>query len=61
MYQKNVVKKNMLVYVLMKYFDTFIYDHTLYRGRKHFYHYCLQAFSTKEILKCHIKDCFIAN
>ena len=51
----------MLVYGLMKYFDTFIYDHTLYRERKHFYHYCLQAFSTEEILKRHIKDCFIAN
>ena len=23
--------------------------------------YCLQAFSTEEILKCHVKDCFKTN
>ena len=33
-------------YVLIKDFSTFKYDHTLYRGRKHFCRYCLQAFST---------------
>ena len=48
-------------YVLMRDFHTFIYDHNLYRGRKHFCCYCLQAFSTKEILKCHFKDCFKIN
>ena len=42
-------------------FNTFMYDHTLHRERKHFCRYCLQAFSTKEILKCHIKDCFMTN
>ena len=35
--------------------------HTLNRGRKHFCRYCLQAFSTEEILKYHIKDCFRTN
>ena len=35
-----------------------MYDHTLHRGGKHFCRYCLQAFSTEEILKRHIKDCF---
>ena len=35
-----------------------MYDHTLHRGRKNFCCYCLQDFSTEEILKCHIKDCF---
>ena len=48
-------------HVLIKDFDTFIYDHTLHRGRKHFCHYCLQAFSTEEILTCDIKDCFKIN
>ena len=38
-----------------------MYDHTLHRGRKHFCRYCLQAFSTEEILKRHIKDCFEIN
>ena len=38
-----------------------MYDHTLHRGRKHFCCYCLQAFSTEEILTCHIKDFFKIN
>ena len=38
--------------------NTFIYDHTLHRGRKHFFRHCLQAFRAKEILKHHFKDCF---
>ena len=29
--------------------------------KKHFCRYCLQTFSTEEILKCHIKDCFKIN
>ena len=35
-----------------------MYDH---RGRKHFCRQCLQAFSSEEILKSHIKDCFKIN
>ena len=38
-----------------------MYDYTLHGGRKHFYRYCLQAFSTEEILKHHINDCFKIN
>ena len=41
-------------YVLIKDFDTFMY-HTLHRRRKHFCRFCLQAFSTEEILKRHYK------
>ena len=37
--------------VLIKDFNTFTYDNTLHRGRKHFWRYCLQAFSTEEIFK----------
>ena len=44
-------------YALIKDFNTFMFDHTLHRGRKHFCRYCLQAFSSEEILKCHIIDC----
>ena len=40
----------------MKDFNTFMYDHTLHRGRKHFCRYCLQAFSREEILKRYIKN-----
>ena len=42
----------------MKDFNTFMFDHTIHRGRKHFCCYCLHAFITKEILQCHIKDYF---
>ena len=38
-----------------------MYDDALHRGSKHFCCYCLQAFSTEEISKCHIKDCFKIN
>ena len=48
-------------YVLIKEFNRFIYDHSLHRGRKHFYRYCLHAFITEEISKRHIKDCFEIN
>ena len=41
-------------YVIIKDFSTFLYHHTLHLGKKNFCRYCLQAFSTKEILKCHI-------
>ena len=43
------------------YFNTFIFDHILHRGRKHFCNYWLQAFSTEEISKTQIKDCFKIN
>ena len=71
MYQKNVVKKyvDLLLigkvgkghYVLINYFITFMYYYKLNCERKHFCCYCLQAFSTEEILKSHIKDCFNIN
>ena len=48
-------------YVLIKDFNTFMYDHNLHRGRKHFCRHYLQAFSTEKILKRHIKDCFKIN
>ena len=48
-------------HVLIKDFNTFMYDHTLHCGKKNLCHYCLQAFSTEEILKRHIKDCFKIN
>ena len=38
-----------------------MYDHMLHRGREHFCCHCLQAFSTKKILKRHTNDCFKIN
>ena len=42
-------------YVLIKNFNTFMYIHTLHRGRKHFYRH------TPEILKSLVNDCFKIN
>ena len=47
-------------FVFIKDFSTFLYDHTLLPGRKHFYCYFLQAFSTTEIFKNHV-NCFEMN
>ena len=48
-------------FVLINDFNILMYDHTSHRGRKHFCRFCLQAFSTEEILKRHIKDCLKIN
>ena len=48
-------------YIFIKDFNTFIYDYTLHRGRKDFCRYFLQAFSSEELLKSHIKDCIEIN
>ena len=48
-------------YILINDFNTFMYDHNLHSGRKHFCYYYLQAFSTEEILKIPIKDCLEIN
>ena len=56
-----VQKEGKRHYVLIKDFNTFLYDHTLHLGRKHFCCFCLKAFSAKEVLKGHIKDCFKIN
>ena len=42
-----IEEKNKQQYVLIKDLNTLMYDHTLRSGRKHFYHYCLQDFSTE--------------
>ena len=51
-------EKNKRHYLLIKDFNTFMYDYALHHG-KHFC--CLQVFSTEEILKHHINDCFKIN
>ena len=42
-------------YILIKDFNTFMYNHTLRCGRKHFCRYCLQAFKTADKLTCCFK------
>ena len=44
-----IVEEGKRLYVLIKEINTCMYDHILYHG-KDFYRYCLQAFSTEEIL-----------
>ena len=68
-YQKNVVKKKPTWfilnrrkrkkrhYVLIKDFNTFMYDYTLHRGRKHFCHFC--RFILETALKLNDKPKFI--
>ena len=48
-------------YVLIKDFNTFIFDHKLHCGKKNFCRYCLQTFNTEKILKYPVKDCFRTN
>ena len=38
-----------------------MYDHFIHCRRKHICCYCLQAFSTEEILKRLVEDCFKIN
>ena len=54
-------EENKKHYVVVKDFNTFMYNHTLHRGRKHFCCYCLRAFSTENALTCHVKDCLKIN
>ena len=51
-------KKDKKRYALIKDFNGFMCDHTSHRGKEHFCRYCLEAFRTKEMLKCHINTCF---
>ena len=45
----------------MKDFNAFMYGHKLQHERKHFCCYYLLSFSTEEILKRYVKDCFKIN
>ena len=44
-------------HILIKDFNTFMFDYALHRQRRHFCCHSLQAFSSEDILKSHIKDC----
>ena len=64
---QKILPKGILIYYFKRIrqkallFSTFMYLHTLYHGRKYFSRYCLQAFSTAEILKSYVNDCFEIN
>ena len=51
---KGKEKNTMLIFD----FNKLKYDHSLHQKRKHFCRYCIYGFTTEEISKDHIKDCF---
>ena len=55
------VKKGSSHHVLIRDFNTFMYNQTLHRGRKHFWLYCLQFLSAAQILERHNNNCFEIN
>ena len=48
-------------YVLMKDFNTFMYNQSKHKERKHFCMYCLQCFSSERILENHVNNCLTIN
>lgn len=44
--------------ILIKDFNSFMYNHRVHRGTKHFCRHCLQGFGLAEILKIHVNVCF---
>ena len=48
-------------YVLIKDFNTFMYNQTKHKERKHFCMYCLQCFSSESILANHVNNCLTIN
>ena len=56
-----IEEKGQFPYALIKGFNTFKCNQTLHRNRKYFYLYCLQSFSTEQILEKRVNDCFEIN
>ena len=48
-------------YILIKDFDRFMFSQTKHQHRQHFCRYCLQSFTSEEILQKHKKDCLVIN
>ena len=48
-------------YVLIKYFNQFMFNQTKHEHRKHFCMYCLQCFSSEQVLNNHKKNCLSIN
>ena len=49
------------LYVLIKDFNTFMYDHILHRGKNIFAVIDYKLLVQKKMLKFHVKDCFKTN
>jgi len=48
-------------YVLIHNFNKFMYNQTLHKERKHFCLYCLQCFSSEDVLERHRENCIVIN
>ena len=48
-------------YILIKDFNTFMFNQTKHKEKKNFCMYCLQQFSTLEVLNKHKTDCMVIN
>ena len=48
-------------YVLIKDFNTFMYDQSKHKNRKHFCIFCLQCFSSERVLAKHKSNCLTIN
>ena len=48
-------------YVLIRDFNTFIYNQSKHKNKKHFCMYCLQCFSSERILANHVNNCLTIN
>ena len=48
-------------YVLVKDFNTFMYNQSKHKNEKHFCMYCLQCFSSERILANHVNNCLTIN
>ena len=48
-------------YVLIKDFNSFMYNQTKHKNKKHFCMYCLQCFSSERILASHVNNCLTIN
>ena len=56
-----IIKDEKRHYVLIKDFNTFMYNQSKHKERKHFCMYCLQCFSSDSILVKHTNNCLTIN
>ena len=61
MNQLLITKDEKRYYVLTKDFNTFMYSQSKHKERKHFCMYCLQCFSSENVLMKHTKNCLMIN
>ena len=56
-----ITKNEKKHYVLIKDFNSFMYNQSKHKERKHFCMHCLQCFSSERILANHVKNCLTIN